>query len=112
MPSRDRKASFGLASALLLLLPAIVRCGGGSETDAPGGGGSATAGGEPSEAGAGDKPNQTDGGTAAGGGDSGSCTDGFADCDGNPKTGDNGCEADLSKPETCGACDNACDVEN
>ena len=33
------------------------------------------------------------------------CAAGFADCDGNPK---NGCEADLSKPETCGACTTQC----
>jgi hypothetical protein len=112
MPSRDRKASFGLASALLLLVPAIVRCGGGSDTtnDSPGGGATANAGGQPgNDAGAGDTPNQTDGGTAAGGETGGgSCAKGFADCDDNPKTGDKGCEADLSKPETCGACDNAC----
>jgi hypothetical protein len=29
------------------------------------------------------------------------CADGYDDCDGDPK---NGCEADLSRPETCGAC--------
>jgi hypothetical protein len=33
------------------------------------------------------------------------CEVGFADCDGNSA---NGCEADLSAPETCGSCDNKC----
>ncbi len=33
------------------------------------------------------------------------CRTGFADCDGDAS---NGCEADLSQPETCGACDNEC----
>ncbi|MBL8601077.1 MAG: hypothetical protein JNK72_04050 [Myxococcales bacterium] len=33
------------------------------------------------------------------------CAQGFADCDGNPE---NGCEADLSRPETCGACNVQC----
>jgi hypothetical protein len=35
----------------------------------------------------------------------GACEDGFEDCNGNPE---DGCEADLSAPETCGTCDNAC----
>jgi hypothetical protein len=103
--------------ALLLLLPALVRCGGGSDggTNTPGGGTSSTTGGDTNNsAGAGDTPNQSDGGMAAGGGETGggACPDGFADCDDNPKTGDNGCEADLSKPENCGACDNACELAN
>jgi hypothetical protein len=34
-----------------------------------------------------------------------SCDAGFDDCDGNPE---NGCEADLSTPDTCGSCDNKC----
>jgi hypothetical protein len=33
------------------------------------------------------------------------CRAGFADCDGEPS---NGCEADLSRPETCGSCTVAC----
>ncbi|RMG21674.1 MAG: hypothetical protein D6729_00220 [Deltaproteobacteria bacterium] len=33
------------------------------------------------------------------------CDEGFADCDGDPS---NGCEADLSSPEHCGRCGNAC----
>jgi hypothetical protein len=33
------------------------------------------------------------------------CETGFEDCDGDAK---NGCEADLSAPETCGSCDNFC----
>jgi|GEM_PF-467101 len=33
------------------------------------------------------------------------CAPGFADCDGDPA---NGCEADLSRPEHCGACGTAC----
>jgi hypothetical protein len=37
----------------------------------------------------------------------GLCDPGFADCDGDPK---NGCEADLSQPETCGACDVQCNA--
>jgi hypothetical protein len=32
-----------------------------------------------------------------------SCEPGFGDCDGDPA---NGCEADLSRPDHCGACDN------
>ncbi len=35
------------------------------------------------------------------------CTAGFADCDGIAA---NGCEADLSHPETCGRCGHACGV--
>jgi hypothetical protein len=34
-----------------------------------------------------------------------SCDPGFADCDGNPN---NGCEADLTAPATCGSCTVAC----
>jgi hypothetical protein len=114
MRSRDRKASFGLASVLLLMVPAVVQCGGSGSTDSPSGGGSTTVGGESnSDAGAGDKPNQNDGGMATGGGGpGGECADGFADCDENPKTGENGCEADLSKPENCGECGNACAIDN
>ena len=33
------------------------------------------------------------------------CAPGFLDCNGNPA---DGCEADLSKPETCGSCTNKC----
>ncbi len=33
------------------------------------------------------------------------CKSGFEDCDGDAK---NGCEANLSAPETCGSCDNHC----
>lgn len=33
------------------------------------------------------------------------CDEGWADCDGNPA---NGCEADLSRTSTCGACDVSC----
>ncbi len=33
------------------------------------------------------------------------CDDGFADCNGDPS---DGCEADLSSPETCGTCSNVC----
>ncbi len=33
------------------------------------------------------------------------CADGWADCDGN---GANGCEADLSKPQHCGTCQQQC----
>jgi len=36
-----------------------------------------------------------------------SCDPGFDDCDGDPK---NGCEADLTRPETCGACSVQCDA--
>jgi hypothetical protein len=34
------------------------------------------------------------------------CQPGWADCDGDNK---NGCETDLSKPESCGACKTVCD---
>ena len=44
-------------------------------------------------------------GTCRGGVCRATCEDGFKDCDGNKA---NGCEADLSAPETCGSCDNAC----
>ncbi|MBQ8036823.1 MAG: hypothetical protein IJ268_07520, partial [Proteobacteria bacterium] len=37
------------------------------------------------------------------------CKPGFADCDGDPS---NGCEADLSSPQTCGTCKHACDPAN
>lgn len=33
------------------------------------------------------------------------CQGGFDDCDGDPS---NGCEADLSRPETCGSCASSC----
>jgi hypothetical protein len=36
------------------------------------------------------------------------CEDGFADCNGDAA---DGCEADLSAPETCGACDNVCSAK-
>ena len=51
---------------------------------------------EPTDAG---PPDSTD----AGPGDT--CDPGFADCDGDP---DNGCEADLSRRQTCGDCDTRC----
>jgi hypothetical protein len=35
------------------------------------------------------------------------CEEGFEDCDGNPE---NGCEADLAAPETCGSCENVCEA--
>jgi hypothetical protein len=35
----------------------------------------------------------------------GSCESGWGDCDGDPA---NGCEVDLSTPQQCGACSNAC----
>lgn len=35
----------------------------------------------------------------------GSCVPGRADCDGNPQ---NGCEADLDSPQTCGSCSHQC----
>lgn len=38
-----------------------------------------------------------------------SCEDGWADCDGDPA---NGCEADLSAPEHCGACGVVCGDQN
>jgi len=37
--------------------------------------------------------------------DSSACAPGYSDCDGKP---DDGCEANLSQPATCGACTTAC----
>jgi hypothetical protein len=116
MRIRDRKASVWLACAALALLPALVRCGGSSGTDDTNGkaGSSATDGGSPDNGAGGgqDKPGQAG---ATSGGDTGSgtnCPDGFADCDNNPKTGKNGCEADLESTESCGDCNTVCAFDN
>lgn len=92
----------------------VTSCGddagnGGKDASVEGGVGSGGTGGNGRDDGGNTPTDKPDAGTDSG---LGACPGGFGDCDGDPKTGEEGCETDLQTLQDCGECGHTCALDN